>query len=77
MKNNQNMQRHIKIIDANLEKSIIRENIDYISSKYQNFYDKFHNCGFTQFKNIYIVYNNATEVIQDLKLYFSDALILK
>lgn len=77
MKNNQNMQRHIKIIDSNLEKSIIQDNIDYIAPRYQLFYDKFCSAKFTQYRQKYLVYNNSNEVIQDLKLYFSDALILK
>ena len=77
MKNNQNMQRHIKIIDSNLEKSIIRDNIDFIASKYQTFFENFNNSGFTEFRDKYIVYKTKIEVEQDLKLYFSDALILK
>ena len=77
MKFNLKFQKQIKIIDSSLEKLLVQSNIDYISAKYQYFYEKFAKVDFTKFPNKYIIYNSPNDVVQDLKLYFIDSLTQK
>lgn len=70
MKINLKFQQHMQIIDHSLETKIINANIEHISKRYQEFYDKYSNIPFTKFKNKYIVYSGQEDVEQDLKLYF-------
>lgn len=77
MKINLKFQQHIQIIDPTLEKKLIESNIETIANKYQEFYERFNDTGFTKFRNKYIIYTSANEVIQDLKLYFMADIIKK
>ena len=70
MKLNQKFQQHIQIIDRKIEQKIIEKNIEYICDRYQKFYDKFSSMDFTKFRTKYLIYNDASEVEQDLRLYF-------
>ena len=70
MKVNLKFQQHIQIIDRSIEQRLIDENIKYLCKRYQEFYDKYNDTGFTRFRNKYIVYMNQGDVEQDLKLYF-------
>ena len=70
MKVNLKFQQHIQIIDRSIEQRLIDENIKYICKRYQDFYDKYNDTGFTRFRNKYIAYMNQGDVEQDLKLYF-------
>jgi hypothetical protein len=70
MKLNQKFQQHIQIIDRKIEQKIIEKNIEYVCERYQKFYDKFSQFDFTKFRNKYLIYNDASEVEQDLRLYF-------
>ena len=70
MKLNQKFQQHIQIIDRKIEQKIIEKNIEYVCERYQKFYDKYSQFDFTKFRNKYLIYNDASEVEQDLRLYF-------
>ncbi len=70
MKINLKFQQHMQIIDPNLEKNMIDANIQFIAQNYEEFYTLLANSGFTKFKNKYVLYMSANDVIQDLKLYF-------
>lgn len=70
MKINLKFQQQIQIIDNSLEKKLIEANINFIVSRYANLYDRFCESGFTKFKNKYVLYSSANDVIQDLKFYF-------
>jgi hypothetical protein len=70
MKINLKFQQHMQIIDPNLEKNMIDANIQFIAQNYEEFYTVLANSGFTKFKNKYVLYMSANDVIQDLKLYF-------
>ena len=70
MKLNQKFQQHIQIIDRKIEQKIIEKNIEYVCDRYQKFYDKYSQFDFTKFRNKYLIYNDASEVEQDLRLYF-------
>jgi len=70
MKINLKFQQHIQIIDGSLEKMLISANMEHIAGRYEEFYNKFNNTGFTKFRNKYIVYNSSSDVSQDLKMYF-------
>jgi hypothetical protein len=70
MKINLKFQQQIQIIDVSLEKKLIEANIDFIVSRYASLYDRFCESGFTKFKNKYVLYSSANDVIQDLKFYF-------
>ena len=63
-------KRHIQIIDRKIEQKIIEKNIEYVCDRYQKFYDKYSQFDFTKFRNKYLIYNDASEVEQDLRLYF-------
>lgn len=77
MKLNLKFQKQITIIDSSIEKVLVQSNIDHISQKYQDFYDKFSKLDFTKFPQKYILYSSQNDVIQDLKMYFIDSLIQK
>jgi len=70
MKINLKFQQNIQIIDSSLEKILIEANIEKIGKPYEEFYLKYANCGFTKFRNKYILYGSVNDVIQDLKIYF-------
>jgi hypothetical protein len=74
---NLKLQQKVKIIDANLEKMLINENINYLAERYQEFYSQFNGSGFTKFRNKYIKYESSADVTQDLKMYFTDSVIYK
>ena len=77
MKLNLKFQKGIKIIDSSLEKILVQSNIEYVTQKYQEFYEKFSKTDFTKFPQKYIVYNSVNDVVQDLKMYFIDSLTQK
>ena len=77
MKLNLKFQKQIKIIDSSLEKILVQSNIDYITSKYKEFYDKFSLVDFTKYSQKYIIYHSTNDVITDLKMYFIDSLTQK
>ena len=70
-------QKQIKIIDSTLEKLLVQSNIDYISIKYQEFYERFSKVNFATNPQKYIIYQSVNDVLQDLKMYFIDSLIQK
>ena len=60
-----------------MEKIMLQSNIDYISIKYQDFFERFSKVDFTKFPQKYIIYNSVNDVVQDLKMYFTDSLTQK
>lgn len=74
MKLNLKFQQNAQVIDSNIEKLIVNANINTIVNKYDNLHKKFADSGFTKFKEKYIIYQSESDVIRDLKLYFSNPL---
>ena len=71
MKINLKIQQHIQIIDKNIEKSLIKNNMLFIGKRYQNLLDKYKNINFTRNEDKIIVYKNVQQVTEELKNYFS------
>jgi len=74
MKLNLKFQQNAQVIDPHIEKLIINANINTIVDKYDSFYKKYADSGFTKIKEKYIIYSSESDVIRDLKLYFSNPL---
>ena len=71
MKINLKIQQHIQIIDKNIEKSMVKNNISFVCKKYQIILDKYKNVNFTRNIDKIILYKNIKQVEQDLQTYFS------
>ena len=64
MKINLKVQQHIQIIDKNIENSMIKNNISYLTKRYQN-------INFSTNIDKIILYKNIQQVEQELRTYFS------
>ena len=71
MKINSKIQQHIQIIDKNIEKLIIKNNISYVCKRYQIILDRYKNINFSRNMDKIILYKNVQQVEQELKEYFS------
>ena len=71
MKINLKIQQHIQIIDKNLEKSMIKNNVNFICKKYQALLDKYKDVKFTKNEDKIIIYKNINQVAEELQTYFS------
>ena len=61
----------MQIIDKNIEKSLIKNNITFVGKRYQNLLDKYKNINFTRNEDKIIIYKNVEQVTEELKTYFS------
>jgi len=71
MKINSKIQQHIQIIDKNIEKLMIKNNISYVCKRYQIILDRYKNINFSRNMDKIILYKNVQQVEQELKEYFS------
>ena len=71
MKINLKIQQHMQIIDKNIEKSMVKNNISFVCKRYQIILDKYKNVNFTRNIDKIILYKNINQVQQDLQTYFS------
>ena len=71
MKINLKVQQHIQIIDKNIENSMIKNNISYLTKRYQKILDKYQNIHFSSNIDKIIIYKNIEQIEQELKTYFS------
>ena len=71
MKINLKIQQHIQIIDKNIEKLMVNNNVNYVCKRYQILLDKYKNVKFTKNEDKIILYKNVQEVSQELQTYFS------
>ena len=71
MKINSKIQQHIQIIDKNIEKSMIKNNISLICKRYQIILDKYKDIKFTRNEEKIILYKNTEQIEQELKSYFT------
>lgn len=74
MKLNLKNQQNAQVIDQYIEKLIINANISAIVEKYQMLYNKYEDSGFTKLRERFIIYQSESDVMRDLKLYFSNPL---
>ena len=71
MKINLKIQQHMQIIDKNIEKSMVKNNINFVCKRYRVVLDKYKNIKFTKNEDKIILYKNIEQVEQELKTYFS------
>ena len=71
MKLNLKIQQHIQIIDKNIEKSMVKNNIKYITKNYQEILNKYQNVNFSKNIDKVIIYKNIEQVSNELQTYFS------
>ena len=68
---NLKLQQHIQIIDKNIEKSMVKNNITFITKRYQMILDKYRNYQFSKNVNKIIIYKNTEQITEELKTYFN------
>ena len=71
MKLNLKIQQHMQIIDKNIEKLMVKNNINFVCKRYQNTLDKYKNINFTKNLDKIVLYKNTEQVTNELKTYFS------
>ena len=71
MKINLKVQQHIQIIDKNIENSMIKNNISYLTKRYQKILERYQNINFSTNIDKIILYKNIQQVEQELRTYFS------
>ena len=71
MKINLKIQQHMQIIDKNIEKSMVKNNINFVCKRYRVILEKYRNIKFTKNEDKIILYKNIEQVEQELKTYFS------
>ena len=71
MKINLKVQQHIQIIDKNIEKLMVKNNISYVCKRYQIILDRYKNINFTRNLDKIVLYKNVQQVEQELKEYFT------
>jgi uncharacterized membrane protein YheB (UPF0754 family) len=71
MKLNLKIQQHIQIIDKNIEKSMVKNNIKYITKNYQEILNKYQNVNFSKNIDKVIIYKDIEQVSNELQTYFS------
>ena len=68
---NLKIQQQIQIIDKNIQKVMISNNINYVTKQYQKFIDKYGNVDFAKNKGKFIIYKSSDEVAYELNKFFS------
>ena len=71
MKINLKIQQHVQIIDPNIEKLMVKNNISYVCKRYQIILDRYKNINFTRNFDKIVLYKNVQQVEQELKEYFT------
>lgn len=71
MKLNLKIQQHIQIIDKNIEKSMVKNNISFITKKYQALLDKYKDIKFSKNVDRIIIYKNVGQIAEELNTFFS------
>ena len=71
MKINLKVQQHIQIIDKNIEMLMIKNNISYVTKRYQIVLDRYKNVNFSRNVDKIILYKNTEQIEQELRTYFS------
>ena len=71
MKINLKVQQHIQIIDKNIEMLMIKNNISYVTKRYQIVLDRYKNVNFSKNVDKIILYKNIEQIEQELRTYFS------
>ena len=71
MKINLKVQQHIQIIDKNIEMLMIKNNISYVTKRYQIILDRYKNINFSRNVDKIILYKNIEQIEQELRTYFS------
>ena len=71
MKINLKVQQHIQIIDKNIEMLMIKNNISYVTKRYQIVLDRYKNVNFSRNVDKIILYKNIEQIEQELRTYFS------
>ncbi len=71
MKINLKVQQHIQIIDKNIEMLMIKNNISYVTKRYQIVLDRYKNINFSKNVDKIILYKNIEQIEQELRTYFS------
>ena len=71
MKLNLKIQQHIQIIDKNIEKSMVKNNISFITKKYQALLDKYKDIKFSKNVDRIIIYKNVGQITEELNTFFS------
>ena len=71
MKINLKIQQHVQIIDPNIEKLMVKNNISYVCKRYQIILDRYKTINFTRNFDKIVLYKNVQQVEQELKEYFT------
>lgn len=71
MQINLKIQQHIQIIDKNIEKSMIKNNITFLKNHYVKVLEKYKNVHFTKNIDKIILYKSMAQIEEEINTYFS------